>query len=43
MKLHVGTDTQGLVHTAVATDAAVADITQLPHLRHGTERVLYGD
>ena len=43
MKLHVGTDTRGLVHTVIATDAAVADITQLPHLLHGTERVLYGD
>jgi IS5 family transposase len=43
MKLHVGTDTHGLVHHVIATDAAVADITQLPDLLHGTERVVYGD
>jgi IS5 family transposase len=43
MKLHVGTDVHGLVHHVRATDAAAADITQLPALLHGTERVLYGD
>lgn len=43
MKLHVGTDIHGLVHSLTATDAAVADITQLPALLHGQERVLYGD
>jgi IS5 family transposase len=43
MKLHIGTDTQGRVHSVVATDAATADITQLPALVHGEERVLYGD
>ena len=43
MKLHVGTDTHGLVHRLTATHAAVADITQLPALLHGQERVLYGD
>ena len=43
MKIHVGTDTHGLVHHVTATDAAVADITQLPALLHGEERVLYGD
>ncbi|MEO7475486.1 MAG: IS5 family transposase [Gemmatimonadales bacterium] len=43
MKLHVGTDPRGLVHTVTATDAAAADITQLPALLHGQERVLYGD
>jgi hypothetical protein len=32
MKLHVGTDLRGLVHHVVATDAAAADITQLPAL-----------
>ena len=32
MKLHIGADTRGLVHTVRATDAAVADITQLPEL-----------
>jgi IS5 family transposase len=43
MKLHVGTDLRGLVHHVVATDAAAADITQLPALLHGQERDLYGD
>ena len=43
MKLHVGTDVKGRVHSVTATHAAVADITQLPHLLHGEERVLYGD
>jgi hypothetical protein len=28
MKLHIGTDQRGIVHTVKATDAAVADITQ---------------
>jgi len=31
------------VHTVVVTDAAEADINQLPELMHGEERVLYGD
>jgi IS5 family transposase len=35
MKLHVGTDKRGIIHTVIATDAGVADITQLPHLLHG--------
>jgi IS5 family transposase len=43
MKVHVGTDPKGLVHTVVVTDAAEADINQLPELMHGEERVLYGD
>jgi IS5 family transposase len=43
MKLHVGTDPKGRVHSLTATHAGVADITQLPHLLHGEERVLYGD
>ncbi|MGH3430429.1 MAG: IS5 family transposase [Mycobacteriales bacterium] len=43
MKLHVGTDTQGLVHHVTATPASVADITELPKLLHGAETVLYGD
>ena len=43
MKLHVGTDTRGIVHHVTATHAATADITQLPALVHGEERVLYGD
>ena len=43
MKVHVGTDRRGIVHTLTTTDAAQADITQLPHLLHGEETVLYGD
>jgi transposase, IS5 family len=43
MKVHVGTDARGLVHSLRTTDAAQMDVTQLPHLLHGEERVLYGD
>jgi transposase, IS5 family len=35
MKLHIGVDKRGIVHTVLATDARVADITQLPQLLHG--------
>src|SRR6202158_3438648 len=43
MKLHIGTDRRGIVHTVRATAASVADITQLPDLLHGQERELFGD
>lgn len=43
MKLHVGTDRRGLVHSLTTTDAAQHDITQLPHLVHGQESTLWGD
>jgi IS5 family transposase len=43
MKVHVGTDTRGIVHSLTTTDAAQADVYQLPQLLHGDERVLYGD
>jgi IS5 family transposase len=43
MKLHIGTDRRGTVHSLTATHAAAADITQLPNLLHGEESVLYGD
>ncbi len=43
MKLHVGTDTRGVMHSLTTTDAATADITQLPQLVHGQESTLYGD
>ena len=43
MKLHIGADKRGIVHTLTATDARVADITQLPHLLHGQEREVFGD
>ncbi len=43
MKLHIGTDRRGTVHSVTATHAAEADIKQLRHLLHGEESVLYGD
>jgi len=43
MKLHIGTDRRGMVHSVTATHAAEADIKQLPHLLHGKESVVYGD
>lgn len=43
MKLHVGTDKRGLVHSLTTTHAATADITQVPMLLHGEEREVYGD
>jgi len=43
MKLHIGADTRGIVHTVRATAASVADITQLPDLLHGQEREVFGD
>jgi IS5 family transposase len=43
MKVHVGTDPHGLVHSLTTTDAAAPDIHQLPELLHGEEQVLYGD
>ena len=43
MKLHIGTDRRGRVHSVRATHAAAADISEMPHLLHGDERELYGD
>jgi transposase, IS5 family len=43
MKLHIGTDPQGLVHSVTATHAGAADITQLAQLLHGQEREIFGD
>ena len=43
MKVHTGTDLKGLVHSIHTTDAAQADINQLPVLLNGEETVLYGD
>jgi transposase, IS5 family len=43
MKLHIGADRRGLVHTVPATNAAAADITQLLALLHGQERDVLGD
>ena len=43
MKLHIGTDRRGIVHSLVATHAAASDLQQLPELLHGEESALYGD
>ena len=43
MKIHIGTDKRGIVHSITTTHAAEADINQLPQLVHGDERELYGD
>ena len=43
MKVHVGADKHGLTHSLTVTDAAQADVKQLPDLVHGEEKELYGD
>ena len=43
MKVHVGTDTQGLTHSLVTMNAAQSDFNQLPNLIHGEEDEVYGD
>jgi transposase, IS5 family len=43
MKLHVGADKRGTIHTVTATHAGTADISQLPALLHGQEREIFGD
>lgn len=43
MKVHVGADRTGLVHSLTATNAAAADITQMNELLHGDEKEIYGD
>ena len=43
MKLHIGTDRRGLVHSLTATHAAASDISQLEDLLHGEETVIWGD
>jgi IS5 family transposase len=43
MKLHIGTDRRGIVHSLTATHAAESDIKQLPQLLHGEESAVYGD
>src|SRR5215831_14185016 len=42
MKLHIGTDPKGRVHSVIATNAATADITQMDDLLHGEETTIYG-
>jgi IS5 family transposase len=43
MKLHIGTDRRGTVHSVTATHAAESDLGQMPNLLHGEERVVFGD
>ena len=43
MKVHIGTDAKGIVHTITTPTAKEADITQLPNLLHGQESVVHGD
>jgi len=43
MKTHIGTDTQGRVHSIVVTDASVHDSVVVDDLIHGEETELYGD
>lgn len=43
MKVHVGTDLRGTVHSITTTHAAAPDPGELPQLLHGEERALYGD
>ena len=43
MKVHVGTDRRGVVHSLVTTHAAAADIKQMDALLHGDEREVFGD
>lgn len=43
MKVHVGTDKKGLVHSLKTTDAAQSDIKQMRDMLHGQEEVVYGD
>jgi IS5 family transposase len=43
MKVHVGTDRRGLVHSVVTGPASQGDITRIDELLHGQERELFGD
>ena len=43
MKVHTGTDKRGLTHSLTVTNAAQADIKQMPELLQGKEREVYGD
>jgi IS5 family transposase len=43
MKLHVGTDRRGLVHSVATGPASDGDITRLDELLHGQEREIFGD
>ena len=41
--MHIGTDTQGRVHSVAVTDAGVHDATMMDALLHGEETEIYGD
>jgi transposase, IS5 family len=43
MKVHIGTDRRGIVHSLTVSDAARADIKEWPGLLHGEEREVFGD
>lgn len=43
MKMHIGTDPYGRVHSVTVTDASVHDSQVFDDLVHGDESVLYGD
>ena len=43
MKAHIGSDTQGRVHSVAVTHAAVHDSTVMADCLHGKEGVIYGD
>jgi len=43
MKLHVGSDIQGRVHSVVVTDASVHDSVVMEDCLHGEEQAIYGD
>jgi hypothetical protein len=42
MKVHTGSDRRGIVHALTTTDAAAAEIMQMPQLLHGEEREVFG-
>ena len=43
MKAHVGTDTRGVAHNLVVTNAAVHDSQVIDELVHGEEQAIFGD
>ena len=43
MKVHVGTDKRGIVHSLVAGPANESDLMRMDELLHGEESELYGD
>jgi transposase, IS5 family len=43
MKVHIGTDPQGLVHSLSVTSASAADLGEIGCLLHGEETEVFGD